>query len=103
VCAAGVRHQAGGADHPVVSSPPPTLSQALLPVWERGQAGNAAQFFSVARLWNGITSLTRGCRRRQTASARASLPLSAAPDPWRSATAWKGETPLKKEEYWSDS
>jgi hypothetical protein len=28
---------------------------------------------------------TRGCRRRQTASARASLPLFAAPDPWRSA------------------
>ena len=27
---------------------------------------------------------TRACRRRQTASARASLPLSAAPDAWRS-------------------
>src|SRR5262249_22811874 len=36
VCAAGVRHQAGGADHPVVSRLPPTPSQALLPVWERG-------------------------------------------------------------------
>ncbi len=28
---------------------------------------------------------TRGCRRRQTASARTSLPLFAAPDPERSA------------------
>ena len=29
--------------------------------------------------------LTTGCRRRQTASAHASLPLSAAPEPQRSA------------------
>jgi hypothetical protein len=30
--------------------------------------------------------LTTGCRRRQTASARPSLPLSAAPEPQRSAS-----------------
>jgi len=31
---------------------------------------------------------TTGCRRRQTASARASLPLSAAPEPQRYAAPW---------------
>jgi hypothetical protein len=35
--------------------------------------------------YHAILGPTRGCRRRQTASARPSLPLFAAPDPWRSA------------------
>jgi hypothetical protein len=37
----------------------------------------------VRRPWV-TTGLTTGCRRRQTASARTSLPLSAAPEPQRS-------------------
>ena len=41
--------------------------------------------------------LTRGCRRRQTASAPASLPLFAAPDPWRSASRSKEDhEPLRR-------
>jgi len=32
---------------------------------------------------HAIPGPTRGCRRRQIASARSSLPLFAAPDPWR--------------------
>ena len=44
-----------------------------------------------------VARRTTGCRRRQTASARTSLPLFAAPEPQRSATTWQ-ETTLQKED-----
>src|SRR5881397_3981916 len=40
---------------------------------------------------------TTGCRRRQTASARASLPLFAAPEPQRSAAPHQEQSVSKKE------
>src|SRR5262245_15871889 len=52
----------------------------------------------VAELWGWasegfmlLPSPTTGCRRRQTASARTSLPLSAAPEPQRWAPKARGE------------
>jgi hypothetical protein len=55
------------------------------------QAGaHRASRDQASKNWEAQQGRTTGCRRRQTASARASLPLSAAPEPQRSGSSRQG-------------